>query len=142
VAARELCRGQEARLRVKRSLAAVDVVTAMLTGYVRHALAHPQLFRLTYGPWRTGSAELVMAADEARTALVQAVAAAQASGDLPPGAAQGGEPPVRRPQAPMNAKPQARKSLSPGRAVRRLASSAVSTPAATNGRAVAARLSW
>jgi Tetracyclin repressor-like, C-terminal domain len=60
----------------------------MLKGYVRHALAHPQLFRLTYGPWRTGSAELGLAADEARAALVQAVVAAQASGDLPPGDAE------------------------------------------------------
>jgi AcrR family transcriptional regulator len=85
VAARELRRGQDGRQRVKRSLAPVDAVQAMLTGYVRHALAHPQLFRLTYGPWRTGSAELALAADEARTALVQAVAAAQASGDLPAG---------------------------------------------------------
>ena len=43
------------------------------------------MFRLTYGPWRNGSAELAAAADDARASLVQSVAAAQADGELPPG---------------------------------------------------------
>jgi len=47
-----------------------------------------------------------------------------------------------RPQTPMNANPQPRKSGSPGRAARRAASSAVMTPAEIMGSARAAMLSW
>jgi hypothetical protein len=57
----------------------------MLRSYARHARAHPQMFKLTYGPWRTGSVELTAAADAARASLVQAVTAAQDDRDLPAG---------------------------------------------------------
>jgi hypothetical protein len=56
----------------------------MLHAYVRRAIAHPEMFRLTYGPWRNGSAELASAAEGARALVVQAVQAAQDSRDLPP----------------------------------------------------------
>ena len=57
----------------------------ILHAYVGRAMAHPQMFRLIYGPWRTDSAELGQAADGARSLLVEVVQAAQDSGDLPAG---------------------------------------------------------
>jgi AcrR family transcriptional regulator len=85
VSARDLRRAHELTRHGRRGRSAMHTVRAMLHGYVRHALAHPELFKLTYGPWRTGSAELAAAADAARAALVDAVTAAQVEGDLPPG---------------------------------------------------------
>jgi AcrR family transcriptional regulator len=63
----------------------VDAVTEILHGFVRQALAHPQLFKLTYGPWRTGSPDLAAAVEAARSSFLDAVTAAQAAGDLPAG---------------------------------------------------------
>jgi AcrR family transcriptional regulator len=63
----------------------IEAVNAILRGFVRHSLAHPQLFKLTYGPWQTGSPELVAAVEAARSSFLAAVEAAQADGDLPPG---------------------------------------------------------
>jgi AcrR family transcriptional regulator len=85
VSARDLRRGQERTIRVRRGRSAAQAVRGMLQGYVRHALAHPELFKLTYGPWRTGSPELQAAADTARASLVETVADAQGAGDLPRG---------------------------------------------------------
>jgi len=85
VAARELRRQHEASLRARRGRAPIDIVRRRLHGYVRHALAHPQLFRLTYGPWRVGSDELAAAAHDARSVLVDTIVAAQQDGDLPAG---------------------------------------------------------
>jgi AcrR family transcriptional regulator len=85
VAARDLSRQYVSSRRIRGSRTAVETVKAALLGYVRHALAHPEIFKLTYGPWRNGSAELGTAADSARSALVTAVMAAQEDGDLPSG---------------------------------------------------------
>jgi AcrR family transcriptional regulator len=85
VAAAELRRGRASVLRLASGHGAAEAVRLMLHSYVRRAIAHPELFRLTYGSWRHGSAELGAAADDARASLVQAVAAAQDDGDLPAG---------------------------------------------------------
>jgi AcrR family transcriptional regulator len=85
VAARELRHHQKGTARLKRGRPPIDAVKAMIHGHVRHALAHPQLFRLTYGPWQTGSPELAVAAEAARAALVDTVVAAQRDRDLPAG---------------------------------------------------------
>ena len=70
--------------------ALVDAAAGLLqeggvAGVTRNALKHPELFKLTYGPWRVSSIELVAAADAARSSFVEAVAAAQEEGDLPSG---------------------------------------------------------
>jgi AcrR family transcriptional regulator len=85
VVARDLRRHPTYGRRTRVDRRAVEVVTAMLRGYIRHALAHPELFKLTYGPWPGGSAELAAAADAARSSFVAAVTAAQDDGDLPSG---------------------------------------------------------
>jgi AcrR family transcriptional regulator len=82
VAAHSLSRYHRSLGQLKGERSAIEVVEVMVHAYVREALAHPQLFRLTYGPWRVGSAS---AADSTRTALVNAVIAAQQSEDLPSG---------------------------------------------------------
>jgi AcrR family transcriptional regulator len=85
VAARDLRRSSSSSRRARTNRTGLDVVTAMLRGYIRNALAHPELFKLTYGPWRVGSPELAAAADVARSSFVEAVTAAQDDGDLPRG---------------------------------------------------------
>ena len=85
VVARDLTLRHAAGQRSRAGLSSIDLVRHLLRGYVRHALAHPQLFKLTFGPWRTASAELSEAATTSRSAFVQAVADAQRDGDLPPG---------------------------------------------------------
>jgi AcrR family transcriptional regulator len=85
VAARDLSRQYVSSQRLQGGGSAVEIVKGMLHGYVRHALAHPEIFKLTYGPWRNGSTELGTAADNARSSLVTAVTAAQENGDLPSG---------------------------------------------------------
>jgi AcrR family transcriptional regulator len=85
VAAAYLWQRRDSALRLRRGRPARDAVRLMLHGLVREALAHPEMFRLTYGPWRIGSAELGEAADAARAALVDAVTAAQEDGGLPAG---------------------------------------------------------
>jgi len=82
IAARELER-QSANL--GRSGAAAVDVRAMLQGYVRWALRYPERFRLTFGRWERDDTGLAKSAGAARTALVGAVAAAQAKRDLPDG---------------------------------------------------------
>jgi hypothetical protein len=57
----------------------------MMHSYVRWAIRHPARFKLTFGSWSTDSAELAEAATAARAGLIEAVRAAQADGDLPPG---------------------------------------------------------
>lgn len=85
VAAAHLRRGQAGALRALRARSPADALRFMLHGFVRNALSHPDLFRLTYGSWSVSSAELSEAADAARGALVQAVRATQEDGDLPAG---------------------------------------------------------
>jgi AcrR family transcriptional regulator len=84
VVARDL-RRQHAGRRTRAGAAAVDTLASWLRRHVRHALAHPELFRLTYGHWRTGTPELAEAATIGRAAFVDLVARAQAEGDLPAG---------------------------------------------------------
>ena len=84
VVARDLSR-QAVSGRKLRGASPVETAKLMLVGYIRHAQAHPEIFRLTYGPWRRGPSELAAAADNARSSLVTAVIAAQKSGDLPSG---------------------------------------------------------
>jgi AcrR family transcriptional regulator len=62
-----------------------EALRLVLHAYVSQAMEHPEMFRLIYGRWRTGSAELGHAATEARSLLVSLVHAAQDGGDLPPG---------------------------------------------------------
>jgi AcrR family transcriptional regulator len=77
--------GAQAIERLLRARSGADAVRRVLLAYVRDAAAHPELFRLTYGSWRNGSAELSAAADAARGALVDAVVAAQRAHELPAG---------------------------------------------------------
>ena len=85
VVARDLALRHAASQRARSGKSPMELVRFLLRGYVRHALAHPELFKLTFGPWRTASAELSEAATASRGAFVQAVADAQAAGDLPAG---------------------------------------------------------
>jgi AcrR family transcriptional regulator len=70
IAARELCR-MSGGLRL------------MMHSYVRWATRHPARFKLTFGPWADGPAELADAAAGARATLATAVRAAQQAGALP-----------------------------------------------------------
>jgi AcrR family transcriptional regulator len=85
VAARELRRRQATLRRARAGQPAVDVVGHRLRAFVHQALAHPELFRLTYGRWSKGSPELGAAAEAARSAFVELVIQAQGEGDLPAG---------------------------------------------------------
>jgi len=84
VAARGLRDRHAARMR-RRAASPAEAVRADLLYFVRGALAHPALFRLTYGSWKEGSPELGDAATAARAAFVDVVVAAQDDGSLPPG---------------------------------------------------------
>ncbi len=85
VAARDLARRAASTQRAARNRPPADALRAMLHGYARHAARDPELFRLTYGSWHEGSAELGTAATAARAAFVDVVIAAQVDGSLPPG---------------------------------------------------------
>ena len=56
-----------------------------LSAYVTWALAHPARFKLVFGTWNTGSADLGAAADTASAAFLRVVKAGQEAGDLPAG---------------------------------------------------------
>jgi AcrR family transcriptional regulator len=78
VAAREL--------RQQAAVAATAVtLRAVLHGYIEWALAHPERFRLVFGNWSAGSAELADAAETARASLITLVAGEQQADRLPPG---------------------------------------------------------
>jgi AcrR family transcriptional regulator len=62
-----------------------DQLEAAMLSYVAWALAHPDRFTLVFGAWSTDSPELAASAEEAWALIVHAVAAAQASDELPPG---------------------------------------------------------
>ncbi len=86
VAARELAGQHDAMAALASGRRAPGrVVRAMMHGYVQWATRHPARFKLTFGSWSTDSPELGQAATAARSALVDAVAAAQADGSLPKG---------------------------------------------------------
>jgi AcrR family transcriptional regulator len=57
----------------------------MAQAYVEWAQHSPERFKLTFGSWRRGTAELAAAATTARARFVDAVARAQAAGQLIPG---------------------------------------------------------
>lgn len=86
VAARELTYRSAAldEVREKHGSAA-ETIRAALHGYVAWALARPVRFKLVYGPWTRGSAELDAAAQAARGRLAEIVTGAQQEGYLPPG---------------------------------------------------------
>ena len=78
VAARELA-DYAALLAVEGDLAAT------MRAYIARALRHPARFRLVYGPWTVDSIELARAAEDAWSALLASVVAAQKAGELPAG---------------------------------------------------------
>ena len=57
----------------------------MMRSYVRWAVAYAERFKLTFGRWTEGTAELAEAASAATSGLVALVAEAQAAGELPAG---------------------------------------------------------
>jgi AcrR family transcriptional regulator len=57
----------------------------MAQAYVDWAVQRPERFKLTFGPWRSGTPELDAAATAARARFVNAVVAAQARGQLASG---------------------------------------------------------
>ena len=69
----------------ERESSALAVLRRVMDGYVAWALAHPRRFTLVFGAWPTGSPELDLAAGTTWARIVEAVAAAQTSGDLPAG---------------------------------------------------------
>jgi AcrR family transcriptional regulator len=83
VAARELSRPRPAAAGRRGSPA--EDLSHVMHGYVDWAMRHPARFKLTFGSWSADSAELAGAATAARSALVEAVAAAQAGGSLADG---------------------------------------------------------
>lgn len=77
-------------LRHQAALAAGDARSkptpqAIMVEYVRWARRSPERFKLTFGRWKRDSPELGEAAALARTILIEAIAKAQARGDLPAG---------------------------------------------------------
>jgi len=85
VAASQLRVVAETRLAIDRALPPRARLKGMLLILLDWAVAHPQRFKLTYGPWSREDEELTRAAHEAREIFVQAVANAQDVGDLPKG---------------------------------------------------------
>lgn len=84
VAARALRERHRARAR-RRPATALDALRADLLHFVGQAIAHPQVFRLTYGSWSIDSPDLTDAATTARASLIQLVVDAQREGSLPGG---------------------------------------------------------
>lgn len=85
VAAAQLRANRDTMLRLSDGPPPGQALRLILHAYVDRAMAHPEMFRLIYGSWRTDSAELGEAAHGARSLLVDVVRAAQDSGDLPAG---------------------------------------------------------
>ncbi|KPM52608.1 TetR family transcriptional regulator [Frankia sp. CcI49] len=86
VAARELAgQGRAVRDRLAGPQPPGGVVRSIMHAYVAWALAYPARFKLVYGAWTRGSAELGEAAAATRSAFVSAVAEAQQAGQLPAG---------------------------------------------------------
>ena len=87
IAARELTVLAESLTATReREPSARVALRQMMRDYIAWALAHPARFKLVFGKWTTDSPELALAAVRALTLNVEAVAAAQRSGDLPPAA--------------------------------------------------------
>jgi AcrR family transcriptional regulator len=82
IAARELARQQRVR---RHDQVPIDRLRTMMHAYVRWAIRYPMRFKLTFGTWSTNSGELATAANDARSALVTTVEAAQQADELPHG---------------------------------------------------------
>ena len=65
----------------------VQALRRMAQAYVDWAQHHPERFKLTFGPWRSGTDELGLAATAARARFVETVVRAQAGGQF-----AGGDP--------------------------------------------------
>jgi AcrR family transcriptional regulator len=85
VAARQLGRQDRPGDGARDGPVGADALRRMMHSYVRWAMRYPARFKLTFGSWSTDSAELAEAATAARSALVEAVHAAQVAKDLPEG---------------------------------------------------------
>ena len=85
VAARELARQNRPGPAPAARGSPGQVLRDMMHAYVEWAMRHPARFKLTFGSWSAGSDELAEAATAARSAMVAAVRAAQATRDLPAG---------------------------------------------------------
>jgi AcrR family transcriptional regulator len=85
VAARELALQGSADRAHRQDRPPGETLRAMMHGYVRWAMRHPARFKLTFGSWSKGSADLADAATAARSALVETVEGAQANDELPEG---------------------------------------------------------
>jgi AcrR family transcriptional regulator len=85
IAARELCRmsGDQSSLDLPGPGDSIGRLRQMMHSYIRWATRHPARFKLTFGPWADGPAELADAAAAARATLATAVQAAQQAGTLP-----------------------------------------------------------
>jgi AcrR family transcriptional regulator len=82
IATRELARQAKAMHSVGTRTPPLEALRSLMHGYVRWARAYPARFKLTFGSWSHGSAELGDAATRARVALVDIVRAAQERGQL------------------------------------------------------------
>jgi len=60
-------------------------VRALMHNYVAWALKYPNRFKLVFGTWTIESPELTVAATNAQERMVELVAEAQATGELPAG---------------------------------------------------------
>jgi AcrR family transcriptional regulator len=84
VAARELSEfAGSVALGANRAGSPGAALEAVMLAYVAWSLQHPQRFMLVFGSWSTESPELTEQAEASWGFLVQAVAAAQESGELP-----------------------------------------------------------
>ncbi len=84
VAARELALFAESmRLDEEHKRSPGALIEAVMLNYVAWSLRHPQRFRLVFGAWTTESPELAEQAGASWAFIVQVVAEAQKSGELP-----------------------------------------------------------
>ena len=84
IASRELSRPGAATGSATESDPAL-ALRRMAQAYVDWAQHHPERFKLTFGPWRSGTDELGVSATAARARFVGAVVRAQDAGQLVPG---------------------------------------------------------
>src|SRR5258708_29785440 len=85
VASRELLRQAKTMSTARAQKSPREVLRALMHGYVRWARNYPARFKLTFGAWKTGNAELGVAANASRGTLIEIVEAAQKKGELPKG---------------------------------------------------------
>jgi AcrR family transcriptional regulator len=84
VAAAELRRHGATLMAIREEQSSpAGVLGSVLRQYIAWAMAYPARFKLVFGVWTTGSAELAEAADDSRKVLVEIVIDAQREGVLP-----------------------------------------------------------